>query len=215
MLRRRWIAVAAVVLGAALIVWLVAGRSDDDATGAAVVRKVPASGLTGQFLVATPQLTAPPFDESVIFMIADDEGGAMGLMVNRVFGHGPLRDLLAGFGVSTADGSDLVPLHYGGPVMPRRGFVLHGNDYAGGGTRGITDSVFLSTGADILRAMAENMGPRQRRVILGYAGWAPGQLDAEIARGDWLTAAATPALIFDDEPQSLWRRVYRHAGQAL
>lgn len=196
-------ALAAVVLGAAVVALLAAGQPDGDAKGAAVVQTVPASGLTGQFLVATPQLTDPRFAESVIYMIADDAGGAMGLMVNRVFGHGPLRELLAGFGMTAADGSEPVTLHYGGPVMPRRGFILHGNDYAGDGTRGITDDVFLSTGADILRAMADDKGPHQRRVILGYAGWAPGQLDAEIARGDWLTAAAAPTLVFDDEPESL------------
>lgn len=191
------------------------GSLYEGAVGEKVPSVSPASGLTGQFLVATPQLTDPRFDQSVIYMIADDSGGAMGLIVNRVFGHGPLSTLLTGFGIAAPNVTETIDLYYGGPVMPRKGFILHGSDYAGSGTRGVTSDVFLSTDADVMRAMAEGSGPSERRVILGYAGWAPGQLDAEIARGDWLTAAAGPELVFDPDPQTLWARVYRHAGKVL
>ncbi|MBL8660306.1 MAG: YqgE/AlgH family protein [Rhodospirillales bacterium] len=177
--------------------------------------QLPAQRLVGQFLVATPQLSDPRFAESVIYIVADDDGGAMGLIVNRVYGRGPLSALLSAFGVEGEGASGTVALYYGGPVMPRSGFILHSGDYSGPETQEIVAGVSLSTGADALRAMGAGEGPRQSRIMLGYAGWGPGQLADEIARGDWLTASAGPALVFDDDAETLWKRIYPHAGKAL
>lgn len=123
--------------------------------------RLPAQGLVGQFLVATPQLGDPRFAESVVYIVADDDGGAMGLIVNRVFGRGPLSALLSAFGVAGEGASGTAVLYYGGPVMPRRGFILHSSDYGGPETQEIVAGVSLSTGADVLRAMAAGEGPRQ------------------------------------------------------
>jgi len=172
----------------------------------------------GEFLVASPGMTDPRFSRTVIYMIAHDADGAMGLVVNRSYGEGPLSELLSGFGVErTGQTADVtVRLHYGGPVEPGRGFVLHGADYDGPSTMtGAGGRVAVSTGTDVLRAVAGGTGPKQRLFILGYAGWSAGQLDGEIASEDWLTAPADVGLLFADDLDTVWERAMVAAGWAL
>lgn len=171
--------------------------------------------LAGQLLVASPTMSDPRFAHTVIYMVAHDGDGAVGLVVNREVGEGSLKALLRGFGVEDADVAGSARLQYGGPVEPSRGFVLHSADYSGRGTRVIGDNIALSTGFDVLRALASGDGPQRRRFYLGYAGWGPGQLEGEIAHEDWMTAPADPSLIFGDEGDDLWERVMKSAGQTL
>jgi len=178
----------------------------------------PAAGspfLAGQFLVASPGIGDPRFARTVIFIIDHDQGGAMGLVLNRSLGRGPLRALLQGFGVDEVEADGTVELHSGGPVDPTRGFVLHSIDFAGVGTRPVGEDVALSVGFDVLTAMASGAGPKRRQIYLGYAGWGPGQLESEIARNDWLSAPADTALIFTDDAEPVWDRAMRHAGMSL
>jgi putative transcriptional regulator len=175
-------------------------------------------GTAGEFLVASPGLTDPRFSRTVIYMIAHDAHGAMGLVVNRSYGEGPLSALLSGFGVEPTDRTAdvTVSLHYGGPVEPGRGFVLHSADYQGPSTRtGAGGRIAVSTGTDVLTAVAGGTGPKQRLFILGYAGWSAGQLDGEIAAEDWLTAPADVGLLFADNPDTVWERAMHAAGWAL
>ena len=171
--------------------------------------------LAGQLLVASPSMADPRFAHTVIYMVAHDGGGAMGLVLNRELGEGSLKALLQGFGVKNADAEGLARLQYGGPVEPARGFVLHSADYSGRGTRLIGDGVALSTGFDVLKALASGEGPQRRRFYLGYAGWGPGQLEGELAHEDWLTAPADPSLIFGDDDDAVWDKAMRAAGQTL
>jgi putative transcriptional regulator len=96
-----------------------------------------------------------------------------------------------------------------------RGFVLHSTDYAGPSTQRVAGDVALSTGFDILKALATGGGPRHKVFLLGYAGWGPGQLEGEIARNDWLTAPADDRLIFSDDSDEVWREALKHAGTPL
>jgi putative transcriptional regulator len=173
------------------------------------------SSLAGQFLVASPKMLDPRFAHTVIYMVSHDEDGAMGLVVNRSYGRGPLKSLLQGFGVEKAKAEETVVLHYGGPVEQIRGFVLHSTDYRGPSTQVVADDVALSTGFDILKALAAGGGPRQRLFLLGYAGWGPGQLEGEIARNDWLTAPADDRLIFSDDSEKIWQEALKRAGTPL
>lgn len=169
--------------------------------------------LTGQFIVATPRIQDPRFAHTVIFIVSHDEKGAMGLVVNRAFGEGSLHQLLAGFGVTDLHTAEsVVRLYYGGPVEPERGFVLHSPDYRGPSTQEVEDGVSLSTGKDVLEAIAAGHGPADTMFIIGYAGWGAGQLERELARDDWLTAPVNPSLIFNDHPELTWSEVYREAG---
>jgi putative transcriptional regulator len=171
--------------------------------------------LRGHLLIASPGLADPRFAQTVVYLIAHDDGGAMGLVVNRTFGDGPLDALLAGFGVAAAGHRDTVRLHYGGPVEPERGFVLHSTDYAGVSTRQVADGVAVSMGRDVLEAVAVGKGPAQRLFMLGHAGWSPGQLEREIAGRAWLTAPADASLLFSGTIDDLWQRALRTAGTTL
>jgi putative transcriptional regulator len=201
------------VLVAALLTGL-AGPGRADAT-----RPSETAPLAGQFLVASPQMPDPRFAKTVIYMVSHDAQGAMGLVINRGWGTGSLRSLLQGIGIEAkAEGPDAaatVRLHAGGPVEQGRGFVLHSADYAGASTRVIGSGVALSAGPDVLQAMADGQGPRRRLILLGYAGWGPGQLEGELARDDWLTAPADAARVFSEDIDRLWEDIIRSAGTPL
>jgi putative transcriptional regulator len=171
--------------------------------------------LRGQFLVAATTIDDPRFARSVILMISHDQDGAMGLIVNKPLGEGPLRSLLAGFGLSDIEAEGDAQLRYGGPVELNRGFVLHSTDYTGASTQVVGSGVAMSTGADILEAVARNDGPDRAIFFLGYAGWGPGQIEREIARDDWLTAPADSALVFSPNPDRTWDKVLEQAGLTL
>jgi putative transcriptional regulator len=173
------------------------------------------TSLTGQLLVASPRIGDPRFAETVIYIVAHSEEGAMGLVVNRTYGNGPLQGLLAGFGITAAVQPTTVRLQYGGPVETKRGFVLHSADYTGPSTTPVAAGMAFSTGRDVLQAVADGRGPQRRLFILGYAGWGPGQLEAELAGNDWLTAPAETSLIFAEDIESVWRRALQRAGTPL
>ncbi|WP_228370252.1 YqgE/AlgH family protein [Methylococcus capsulatus] len=169
---------------------------------------------SGQFLVAHPKMPANIFAHSVIYVVSHNADGAMGLIVNRLAGAGPLGKLLEAFGLASKAQRE-IKLYLGGPVGIGQGFVLHSDDYAGASTRALKKGLSLSTGLDVLEAIARGRGPRQVRMLFGYAGWSPGQLDGEIARGDWLLAPADTSLIFSEEPDKVWEEALKHAGLPL
>lgn len=162
--------------------------------------------LKGQLLVATPELGDPNFVETVILMIEHDESGAMGLVINRPLAKGPIADLLKGLGAESEDAQGEIVLHYGGPVEPGKVFVLHSNDYADKETTVVESGLAVTTDVEVVRAIARGKGPRQSIFILGYAGWAPGQLEAEIKAGGWFSIPAEAKIIFDGDPKTKWER---------
>ena len=171
--------------------------------------------LAGQLLVATQKLGDPRFAHTVIYMVDHDAKGAMGLIVNRAYGVGPLDKLLKGFGIENEDGAGTIRLHYGGPVDTGNGFVLHSTDFKGPGTRVVNKEMAITTKLDVLKAIAKGEGPKRSLFALGYAGWGPGQLEGEIDRDDWVTAPADQDLIFSDDLDSTWDRAIKLAGVAL
>ena len=162
--------------------------------------------LTGQFLVATPEMGDPRFVQSVIYMISHDQDGAMGLVINRPVAQGPLSDLLKALGREGEAAKGTVTVHYGGPVEPERLFVLHSSNYVGKETTVLGNGLAVSADVEILQAIARGKGPRQSLFIFGYAGWAPGQLEAEIKANAWFSIPAEPSLIFDGDVESKWDR---------
>lgn len=174
----------------------------------------PVSSLAGQLLVAGPRMADPNFTRCVIFMVAHTEEGALGLVVNRVYGAITLRALFGDLGV-TADGDRKVELHYGGPVQFNLGFVLHSADYEGVTTQLFRNRIGLSTGPDVVQAVAAGRGPKRFLFLAGYTGWGAGQLEREMARGDWLVAPADPELIFAPDPGMVWEKAMVRAGYAM
>lgn len=160
--------------------------------------------LTGQLLVATAEMGDPRFAETVVYMVEHDENGAMGLVINRPLAKGPIADLLRGLGVESRAARGEIVIHYGGPVEPEKALVLHSDDYAGRGTTVVGGGIAVTADTEIVRALAEEKGPRQSLFIFGYAGWAPGQLESEIRANAWFTIPAEKKLIFDDDPETKW-----------
>jgi putative transcriptional regulator len=160
-----------------------------------------------------PQLADPNFSRAVVLMIEHGEQGSFGLVVNDP-SEITATELLDSLEMSWC-GSNEAVVWKGGPVSPSTGWVLHepvGVANAGsGGTIEITSTISLSTSPDRLRAIA-NQPPRNVRLLLGYSGWGPGQLVAEMARGAWLHTSATPSLVFETPPAEIWDRAMRTLG---
>lgn len=169
--------------------------------------------LAGQLLVAAPELADPNFDRTVVYMIEHGPTGAMGLVINRVLGRGPLAKLLEGLGVKTEiNGAAEIEVHYGGPVEQGRGFVLHSPDYRGRDTIVLSGLVAMTSSPDVLEAIAAGKGPRRSLFALGYAGWAPNQLESELAAGAWFVVEPDEALLFGHEIATKWQRALARRG---
>lgn len=151
---------------------------------------------SNQFLLAMPGLTGDYFAASLIYVCEHNEDGALGLVVNRPSGL-TLIELFAQIGLNTKPAFVDIPVLSGGPVSTEQGFVLHSADYTTDASTALTDELFMSTAIDTLRAISEGRGPEQYVITLGYAGWAAGQLEDEIARNVWLTAPSDTSVLFD------------------
>jgi putative transcriptional regulator len=168
--------------------------------------------LTGQLLVAMPQMLDERFAKSVIYLCAHTEDGAMGLVVNKLLENIDFPDLLDQLDLSPAPGGDDIRVHFGGPVESGRGFVLHTSDYVQDATMVIDDQIAMTATTDILRDIAEGDGPRNSLLALGYAGWGPGQLDTEIQANGWLSVAADDTLVFGTDPDTMWKGALAKMG---
>ena len=164
------------------------------------------SFLTGQLLIAMPAMEDPRFALSVIYLCAHTDEGAMGLVINRPLVRPSFDELLRQLEIAPVPPARRIRLWAGGPVDGGRGFVLHTSDWTGEGSLRVNDALALTASLDVLKAIAEGGGPRQGLLALGYAGWGPGQLDAEMQQNAWLSVPADEALVFDAEHDSKWRR---------
>ncbi len=170
------------------------------------------NGLSGQLLVASPEMRDPRFAGTVIFMVRHDSHGAMGLVINRLLGSGSVAELLRVFGLEDDDAKGTIRMHYGGPVEPQYGFVLHSTDYARDGTILVNKDVAMTSEVEVLRAISRGKGPRRSLFAFGYAGWGPGQLEGELARKAWITVPADKGILFDDDLDSKWQRAMARRG---
>ncbi len=156
--------------------------------------------LTHHFLIAMPNMADPHFSKTLTYICEHNEQGALGLVINR-----PIEMMLSALldQVSIPVSSrqcDSIPVHFGGPVQTDRGFVLHGPVGDWQSTLSISAGIGLTTSRDILQAVARGEGPRHMLVTLGYSGWAPGQLEQELAQNAWLTVAARDDVMFELPP---------------
>ncbi|SDB28562.1 YqgE/AlgH family protein [Bauldia litoralis] len=176
--------------------------------------------LDGQLLIAMPGMQDSRFARTVVFLCAHSADGAMGIMVNQPAAEITFRDLLVqldilpkGSEIRLPKKADGMRVYRGGPVETGRGFVLHSADYfIESSTLPIDDHVNLTATLDILKAIAEGNGPRDAMLALGYAGWAPGQLESEIQANGWLNCPATPELIFDTDIEAKYDRALALLG---
>jgi putative transcriptional regulator len=160
-------------------------------------RNTPGDSLRNHFLLAMPSLTDAIFANSVTYLCEHNENGAMGIVINQ-----PLElcveEVLEHLNLSASGRLKQTPVMAGGPVHMDRGFVLHRpGSKSWESTLAITDEISLTTSRDILVSIADDDGPEDCLVALGYAGWSAGQLEAEISDNSWLTLPAESAIIFD------------------
>lgn len=169
--------------------------------------------LAGSILIAMPNMADPRFERSVIVVCAHSAEGAMGLIVNKPAPDLSFAGLLDQLEIPRAAGGRDIRVHLGGPVERGRGFVLHSRDYdAGRATMGVAGRFGMTATQDVLQALAQGAGPESALLALGYSGWGPGQLEAEIARNDWLTYPAPAELVFSADDGGKWSGVLRHMG---
>ncbi|WP_371056189.1 YqgE/AlgH family protein [Rhodosalinus sp. K401] len=172
-----------------------------------------ATPLIGKLLIAMPDMGDPRFSHSVVFVCAHSEEGAMGLIVNKPTDDVTLKDLLEQLSIPVTAGLRDIKVHFGGPVETGRGFVLHGPDYASSISTLVVDARFAMTATlDILEELGEGGGPENAIMALGYAGWGPGQLEAELAANGWLACDATPELVFSPDDSGKWQAALRTLG---
>jgi putative transcriptional regulator len=176
--------------------------------------------LDGQLLIAMPAMGDPRFARAVIYMCAHSEDGAMGIIINHRAPNISFTELLEQLNIvppkeriSLPSGLRGMAVHLGGPVETGRGFVLHSADYfKEESTLPIDELVCLTATVDILRDIAKGTGPDKALLALGYAGWAPGQLESEIQANGWLHCAADTELIFDPEVDRKYSRAFGKIG---
>ncbi len=176
--------------------------------------------LDGQLLIAMPAMGDERFERAVIYVCAHSSEGAMGIIVNQPAQNIKFPDLLVQLDVIPAaeriqlpHEAEEVTVLKGGPVETGRGFVLHSADFfIENSTLSIDNGVCLTATLDILKAIAGGSGPHNAILALGYAGWAPGQLEQEIQQNGWLHCAADPELIFGADTGSKYAKAMRKIG---
>lgn len=168
------------------------------------------TNLTNQFLIAMPGLRDPNFYQTVTYICAHNDDGAMGIVINRPLDIA-LGDVLVQMDMAPTDNRvNEQPVYHGGPVQTDRGFVLHEPLSEWESSINVDNVVGVTTSRDILQAIARGGGPKESLVALGYAGWAAGQLEQEIMDNAWLSGPADGDIIFKTPCEQRW-----HSAAAL
>ena len=177
------------------------------------------SSLEGRFLVAMPRMGDARFENTVVFLCAHSDDGAMGFVINRPLAEPSFSDFMLKLGIVTEnekaillDSLEAKSLHTGGPVEPGRGFVLHSPDFSTESTIQVNTEISLTATLEILRAIATNKGPSRHVVALGYSGWSAGQLEEEIASNGWLVAQSDSEIVFGGQNDTKYNRVMGAMG---
>jgi putative transcriptional regulator len=175
----------------------------------------PSSGgynLTGHFLIAMPALNDSFFNQAVTYICEHDENGSFGIIINQETDI-TLKQIVKEMKIETdEDYNDTQPVFIGGPVDQGRGFILHRPTGNWQSSLKVNDRVALTTSKDILQAIVNNEGPEDSIVALGYAGWAAGQLENEMANNTWLSCPADEQIIFNTPVEERWKAAARIIG---
>ncbi len=168
--------------------------------------------LTGQLLVATPVIDTGCFQKSVIYVFAHSETGAMGIIINQPLELVNYASLLEDAQLPPESGDKQLSVYFGGPMERARGFVIHSSEYKRDFTLMHHGDIAITASTAILQEMAAGDGPAKAALIVGYAGWTAGQLEAEIEQNSWITVPATPELVFGTENDLKWATASQSLG---
>lgn len=160
--------------------------------------------LTGQLLVATPQIQFSCFHRSVIYLASHNAEGAMGFIINQPMQHLSFAGVMDHFKIPVDETVGNQPIYFGGPIDTARGYVLHSSDYSSYGTTPANYALSITSSLDILKDIAAGRGPSQKLLVLGYSGWSAGQLESELQSNSWITVPATEELLFGDMIADKW-----------
>lgn len=169
--------------------------------------------LEGKLLVAMPSMGDPRFEHAVVFMCAHSDQGAMGLILNKRMAEIKMSDVLDQLDIEPSEEALQMRVLFGGPVETGRGFVLHSPEYVSClNSLKVKGGFAMTATLDILEDIAKGNGPERALMMLGYAGWGPGQLEAEIAQNGWLTTEASSNLIFQVPAPQMWLAALESLG---
>lgn len=168
--------------------------------------------LTGHFLIAMPQLDDSFFNHAVTYICEHNETGSFGIIVNQATDI-TLKEVVMEMKIDSDDNYDgKQTIYIGGPVDQGRGFILHRPVGEWQSSLKVTDNIALTTSKDILNAIVNNEGPEDSIIALGYAGWAAGQLENEMAANTWLSCPADEQIIFDTPIEERWKAAAKLIG---
>jgi len=177
--------------------------------------KAASVNLTGHFLIAMPSLNDSFFNQAVTYICEHDEAGSFGLIINQQTDI-DLKQVITEMKIENGDKFKKdQAVFIGGPVDQGRGFILHRPTGNWSSSLLVNDNVALTTSKDILQAIANNEGPDDCIVALGYAGWAAGQLEQEMAANTWLSCPADEQIIFNTPIEQRWKAAAKLIGVDL
>ena len=172
------------------------------------------SSVKDHFLVATEKMTDDRFKKSVIVMLDNDEEGAWGLVINKPIGKVPLQFLVNTLQDQKNEKKELysveIPIFWGGPVDEKQIYILHSMEYKNDTTKNYKD-ISITRDYKILFDIAENKGPQKYLIILGYSGWADGQLEGEMEVDHWILSELDSQIIFEEESKNKWPKAYENS----
>jgi len=178
---------------------------------------IPATGdnLTGHFLIAMPALDDSLFNQAVTYICEHDKSGSFGVIINQLTDIS-LKQIFNEVKIeSSSDYDEDQTVYMGGPVDQGRGFILHRPAGNWSSSLKVKNDVALTTSKDILQAIANNQGPEDCIVTLGYAGWSAGQLEQEMANNTWLNCPADEQIIFNTPVEERWKAAAKLIGVDL
>lgn len=160
--------------------------------------------LEGQLLVATTAITESCFNRSVLYLCSHGKEGAMGVIINRIMPDLKYADVLKQLKIEKPFSFIDPSVYLGGPVESSRGLVVHSPDYSHSDTVVLSDDVAVTSNLQVLRDIVVGRGPKKHLLTLGYSGWGPGQLEAEIEANSWISVPANASLIFNTADSDKW-----------
>jgi putative transcriptional regulator len=168
--------------------------------------------LTGQLLIAMPQMDDTRFRHTVLLVCQHDDKSAMGVILNLRRDNVQLGDLSEQLGIGVPRFNSDEPIYNGGPVEQTRGVVVHSSDHMLPDSVSITNDMAMTSNIKILSEIANGIGPNQFIIALGHASWSAGQLDRELRDNIWLTMPYDADLIFANRSDDIWGACFSSLG---
>ena len=166
----------------------------------------------GQFIIAMPELADPNFSKTVTLICEHTADGALGLIINRPHPVVVIEQIFKEFNMAVNEKTGKTPIYMGGPVQTEEIYILHGPPFGWRGTLPITPTLAMTNTVDLLEALAVGTGPHKARMMIGCAGWGPGQLERELTDNSWLTLEASEKIIFNVDAEDCWDETLRSMG---